>query len=276
MPERVEAISRLFQTSDGPVWQMAVAIADVLLVTYLIYRGLKLLRGVRAWRVALGVGFFALALFLSDILYLVTLHWILEKAAVLMPVALVIMFLPELRQAIEDFGKIGGLGNRLFSGKTSVRDDTMEELLVAMEAMSGENVGALIVLERGRQLNDAIASGVQLSAVVSAQLLCSIFHPGNPLHDGAAILRNNRIVAAACQLPMSGKKLREGHMRHLAGIGISEESDSIALIVSEERGTIAMAVEGEMTVFRSVKELGVALERLLQPPGRAAAGSASA
>lgn len=266
MGPRVEAITRLFHTSEGPVWQTVVAIADVLLVTYLIYRGLKLLHGVRAWRVALGVGFFALALFLSDILYLVTLHWILEKAAVLMPLALVIMFLPELRQAIEDFGKIGGLGTKFFSGKTGVRNQTLDEVSVALEAMSSENTGALIVVQRGRPLDEVIASGVQLNAIVSAPLLCSIFHGGNPLHDGAVVIRNNRIVAAACQLPMSGKRLRQGHMRHLAGLGITEETDSIALVVSEERGTVGMAVDGELQMFRSVQELGKALETELESP----------
>lgn len=273
---RVEAISRLFQTSEGPVWQTVVAIADVLLVTYLLYRGLLLLRGARAWRVALGVGFFALALFLSDVFFLVTLHWILEKAAVLMPVALVIMFLPELRQAIEDFGKIGGLGTKFFGGKTSIRNQTIIELCVALEAMSSENTGALIVIQRGRPLDEVIANGVQLNATVSAQLLCAIFHDGNPLHDGAAIIRNNRIVAAACQLPMSGKKLRQGHMRHSAGLGITEETDSIALIVSEERGTVGMAVEGEFRVFRSVDELGKALEAELEGATAAAPRGASA
>lgn len=230
---------------------------DILLVAFVVFKILQLVRGTRAWRVVLGIGVFILALFLSDRLGLRTLHWILDKATLLAPVALVILFLPELRQAIEGFAKVGLWSGRLISGETALADQTITELSRAAEEMAASQTGALIVIERANRLDDIAANGVPVRAVVSAPLLGAIFYEGNPLHDGAVIVRESEVLAAACRLPLS-ESVRIGnkyHMRHRAGIGISEQSDCVVLIVSEERGSISLAIDGELEVLPNAEKL---------------------
>lgn len=260
----MEELFRRFQQAEGPVPSGVLAVVDVLLVAYLVYRLLRLLRGARAWRVALGVAFFALALFLSDLFRLSTLHWILDKAAVLAPVALVILFLPELRQAVEGFGRIGTWSERLLGMGGGMPASTVEEIVSAVTTMSEEHVGALIVIERGRPLDSIATDGVPIQAVLSAPLLCSIFHPGNPLHDGATVIRRGEIVAAACRLPLSESSLKVGHLRHLAGVGVTEQTDSVCIIVSEERGKVSFAVDGQLRPIANPNELRLALAKELR------------
>jgi diadenylate cyclase len=242
----------------GEPWPQAVInILDVLLVAYLIWRLLKLVRGTRAWRILFGVFVFLVALLASDVLGLRTLHWVLDKATLLGPVALVILFLPELRQTIEGFARIGGLSDRLVGTEGAARGTTIEEITVAAQAMAQSRTGALIVIDRSRQLDAEIRSGVPLHAVVSAPLLQSIFYAGNPLHDGAIIVRQDELVSAACQLPLSDNPAirAEYHMRHRAGVGVTEHSDALVVIVSEERGEITVARAGILTPVKSPEEL---------------------
>lgn len=253
---RDEFLRRL--STLGEPWPQAVInILDVLLVAYLIWRLLKLVRGTRAWRILFGVFVFLVALLASDVLGLRTLHWVLDKATLLGPVALVILFLPELRQTIEGFARMGGLSDRLVGSEGAARGTTFEEIAVAARAMAQGRTGALIVIDRSRQLDAEIRSGVPLHAVVSAPLLQSIFYAGNPLHDGAIIVRQDELVAAACQLPLSDNPAirAEYHMRHRAGVGVTEHSDAVVVIVSEERGEITVARAGSLTPVNSAEEL---------------------
>lgn len=253
---RDEFLRRL--STLGEPWPQAVInILDVLLVAYLIWRLLKLVRGTRAWRILFGVFVFLVALLASDVLGLRTLHWVLDKATLLGPVALVILFLPELRQTIEGFARMGGLSDRLVGSEGAARGTTFEEIAVAAQAMAQTHTGALIVIDRSRQLDAEIRSGVPLHAVVSAHLLQSIFYAGNPLHDGAIIVRQDELVAAACQLPLSDNPAirAEYHMRHRAGVGVTEHSDAVVVIVSEERGEITVARAGSLTPVKSAEEL---------------------
>ncbi len=253
---RDEFLRRL--STLGEPWPQAVInILDVLLVAYLIWRLLKLVRGTRAWRILFGVFVFLVALLASDVLGLRTLHWVLDKATLLGPVALVILFLPELRQTIEGFARIGGLSDRLVGTEGTARGTTIEEITVAAQAMAQSRTGALIVIDRSRQLDAEIRSGVPLHAVVSAPLLQSIFYAGNPLHDGAIIVRQDELVSAACQLPLSDNPAirAEYHMRHRAGVGVTEHSDALVVIVSEERGEITVARAGILTPVKSPEEL---------------------
>ncbi len=253
---RDEFLRRL--STLGEPWPQAVInILDVLLVAYLIWRLLKLVRGTRAWRILFGVFVFLVALLASDVLGLRTLHWVLDKATLLGPVALVILFLPELRQTIEGFARIGGLSDRLVGTEGAARGTTIEEITVAAQAMAKSRTGALIVIDRSRQLDAEIRSGVPLHAVVSAPLLQSIFYAGNPLHDGAIIVRQDELVSAACQLPLSDNPAirAEYHMRHRAGVGVTEHSDALVVIVSEERGEITVARAGILTPVKSPEEL---------------------
>lgn len=238
---------------------------DILLVTYLTYRLLKLVRGTRAWRVILGLGVFVAALALSEYLGLRTLHWILDKATVLAPVALVILFLPELRQAIDGFARLGLWSGRLIGGESSIEEKIIDQLAAACGEMADERTGALIVIERSNRLDDVAANGIPVHADVTAQLLRAIFYEGNPLHDGAVIVRKTEVVAAACRLPMSessqiGDKY---HMRHRAGIGVSEQSDAVVIIVSEERGTIQLAIDGELESLTDQDHLAIRLREEL-------------
>ena len=253
---RDEFLRRL--STLGEPWPQAVInILDVLLVAYLIWRLLKLVRGTRAWRILFGVFVFLVALLASDVLGLRTLHWVLDKATLLGPVALVILFLPELRQTIEGFARIGGLSDRLVGTEGAARGTTIEEITVAAQAMAQSRTGALIVIDRSRQLDAEIRSGVPLHAVVSAPLLQSIFYAGNPLHDGAIIVRQDELVSAACQLPLSDNPAIRAkyHMRHRAGVGVTEHSDALVVIVSEERGEITVACAGILTPVKSPEEL---------------------
>lgn len=244
-----------------------VSLVDVLLVAFIIYRILILVRGTRAWRVVAGVVIFVAVLFTSNLLGLTTLHWMFDKAAVMAPVALVILLLPELRQALEGMGRFGlwtqklvGVQEPVISGQAK----TVEEIVAASAELSASRIGALMVLEKSIPLEDIVANGVQLEAKVSAPLLVSIFFEGNPLHDGAVIVRSDVIVAASCQLPLTESPLLSPHlhMRHRAGVGVTESQDCVAIIISEERGTIGIAVDGDYRVMQNQMELRDALNQV--------------
>lgn len=248
-----------------PSWRSAVALVDIFLVAFVIYKLFSLIRGGRAWRVFAGIAIFVGLLFLSKALQLNGLYWLLEKATILGPVALVILLLPELRQAIEGFGRLGVWTQWLVIGHetpNNIQARTVEEIVAATAEMSASRIGALIVLERESKLEDVTMSGVALGAAVSAPLLVSIFYEGNPLHDGAVVIRGDAIAAAACRLPLSENRLDAIlHMRHRAGVGVSEQFDCIVVIVSEERGTIRVALEGELQRLNSHDELRDLLNR---------------
>ncbi|HWP30779.1 MAG TPA: diadenylate cyclase CdaA [Fimbriimonadales bacterium] len=221
-----------------------IQLLDVLLVAYLTYRLLLLVRSSRAWRVLGGIGIYMVVWWLSDRFGLRTLHFILDKGLALGPVALVILFLPELRSAIEGFGRLGFWAVRR-PGTYRMSIPIIEEIVSAVTQLSQNRTGALIVVERNDLLPEVEKNGIPLDAQVSAPLLCSIFYGTNPLHDGAVIIRRDRVVAAGCMLPLSETRLRSHlHLRHRAALGITENSDAIAIVVSEERGSISLAVEG--------------------------------
>jgi len=248
---------------------IAANVIDVLLVTFLIYRLLMLVRGTRAWRIILGVIGFLIVLFVSGRLGLNTLHWLLDKAAYMGPVALVVLLLPELRTAIEGFGRPATLLARIpVTGQAEERAEarTVEELVAAVAELAAGRVGALIVVEKDSPMAEIASNGVMLRAQISAPLLGSIFYEGNPLHDGAVLVHGDMIVAAACRLPLSDSQRLDPnvHMRHRAGVGVTEEFDCLVIIVSEERGTISVASEGRLNRLGSVQELRQILNRELR------------
>lgn len=253
MRDVFERLSELWE----PSLQGFINVIDVLLVTYLVYRLLKLIRGTRAWRVVLGIAMFIVALIASERLQLRTLHWVLDKATLLAPVALVILFLPELRQAVEGFARIGFLPERVFGSDPAMGANAMEELIAAVTEMQEQRTGALIVLERSVYLDDIAQNGVPVNATLTSALLGAIFYHGNPLHDGAAVIRRNQVLAAACRLPLSESLHLDNHlhMRHRAGIGISEQADCVVVIVSEERGQVSVAIDGVLTTMKSTADL---------------------
>jgi diadenylate cyclase len=242
-------------------------ILDILVVAYLIYRLLLLVRGTRALQILGGLGTLLLALMVSDQLHLNTLNWLLKQIVPLGPVAIVILFYPELRHALEEFGP------RFWSRGLSLinREDVnemIEAVVPAVMRLSAHRVGALIVFERRTGLDEIIATGIPLHATVTPELLDTIFYKGTALHDGAALIRNGQIAAAACILPLTDRPKVDStvHTRHKAALGMSENSDAVVVIVSEETGTVSIAVAGKLIRPLAEEKLREQLLRLLSAP----------
>lgn len=242
---------------------------DLLVVSYLIYRLLLLIRGSRAWRIIGGITIFLAVWFASDLLELRTLHWVLDKALVMAPIALVLLLLPELRSALEDFGRLGFWPGRLGGGEETMDRASAEEIVGAVAELANLKTGCIIVIERSRKLNDVARTGVPINAKVTAALLGSIFHGSGPLHDGAVLIRGSRLIAAACRLPLSDSQMRTSlHMRHRAAVGATENSDAVSIVVSEERGSISLAMDGKLRENISISDLRDFLTDLLRADKR--------
>ena len=224
------------------------ASVDVLVVAYLIYYLIMLAKGTRAWQIISGLLAFVLILWFSDWAQLTALNWLLQQMFLLGPVAIVVLFFPELRHALEEVGRLGFWG-RSFTGLQKEDVSAMVgELVRAANSLSDKKIGALIVLERETGLTDIIETGTTVNGAVTAELVGTIFYPGSPLHDGAVIVRRGRLVAAGCTLPLSESRDIGAtvHTRHKAALGMSEQSDALILVVSEESGIISVAFNGKM------------------------------
>lgn len=240
-----------FPLSELPKFTITSAI-DILLVAILIYQLVLIIRGRRAVHILLGIGILVLIYFVAIAAKLEVLRTILATLAPYTAIALIVMFQSELRRML------ARLGRRPFLGATQLeRRELMQEILLAVAQLSQRKTGALIVLERKLGLRTFVESGVNLDAAISRDLLCSIFHPGGALHDGAVIIQGDRITAAACFLPLTTNPVLIGELgtRHRAALGITEESDCMAVVVSEETGRISIAAFSEI-------ELDVPLERV--------------
>lgn len=233
-------------------------IIDIILVAFIIYEVLGFIRESRAEQLLKGLLILVLATFLSGWLNLYTLNWILNGALTLGLVAIVVIFQPELRRGLEYIGRrkffkgvLGSLGNL---DKERAKHIT-NEFIKAIDFFSESRTGALIVLENETTLTDVAETGTRLDAEISTELLGNIFYEGSPLHDGAVIIRGDRMLSAGCVLPLSSSRTIGSDLgtRHRAGLGITENSDAIAIIVSEETGVISMAKDGELTRFMDVK-----------------------
>jgi diadenylate cyclase len=243
---------------------------DVILVSLVIYWLMMLAKRTRAWQVMWGLAVFFLIVFITRRLGLNTFNWLLEKFIYLGPVAIVILFYPELRHALEEMGKVAGWGGGFARLAREDITTIVSEISAAASRMSEQRVGALIVLEREVGLDDIAVTGTRLQATVSRELLCTIFHPGSALHDGAVIVRGSRIVAAGCILPLSDS-VHIGtmiHTRHKAAIGVSEVSDAAVVVVSEETGTVSLALEGRLHSGLNEETLAKWLRTILGGEGR--------
>lgn len=242
---------------------------DVVLVSFVIYWVMMLAKRTRAWQIMLGLGVFILLVFVTDQLGLVTVNWMLQKLIPLGPVAIVILFYPELRHALEEMGKVAGWGRGFARLPKEDITTILHSISSAAARMSSRRVGALIVLERDVALDDVASTGTNVQASVSTELLCTIFHPGSALHDGAVIVRGSQIIAAGCILPLS-ESVHIGtmvHTRHKAAIGVSEVSDSAVVVVSEETGTVSLAIEGKLHSGLSEESLYKRLKTLFGADG---------
>ena len=226
-------------------------ILDILIVAFIIYKILEFIKETRAEQLIKGLLVLVIATFLSELLNLYTLNWILRGAMTLGLVALVVVFQPELRRGLEYLGRTKIVRPAFGQLDKDRAKHITTEFIKAIDTFSKERTGALIVLERETSLTDMTESGTIVDAEISAELLGNIFYEGSPLHDGAVIVRGDRIFAAGCVLPLSQNKTigKELGTRHRAGIGITEHSDAVTLIVSEETGIISMAVDGKLSRF---------------------------
>lgn len=223
-------------------------ILDILIVAFLLYELLMLTRETRASAVLKGLAMLMLASWVSDLLGLTALNWVLRNVVNNGAVVLVILFQPELRKALEQIGR-GAIHKASATEEMEDNENIIREITNCMLTLSRRRVGALIVIEQRIGLKDIIETGTTLNSHISAALLENIFEPNTPLHDGAVVIRGSRIMAAACILSLSeGKGIsRELGTRHRAALGITETTDAISLIVSEETGIISMAKGGRLT-----------------------------
>ena len=233
---------------------------DVLAVAFIIYNLLLLIRGTRAVQILLGLSFLAFVYWLARLFELPTLEAILESLLIVLPIAIIVLFQQEIRRALAAFGK-----NPLFLARQQQVEQTFSEIVLAATALAARRTGALIVVERAQGLRNYIENGIRLDAELSYDLLISIFCPDSPLHDGAAIIQDRRVAAASCFLPLSTNPelSKELGTRHRAALGITEETDAVAVVVSEETGAISLAFDGRLERDLDGKELRNALYKYL-------------
>jgi len=243
-----------------------ISVIDILIVAIIIYEFLALIRGTRAALILVGVSVVILAFYFARVGQLVTLYWLISRLLPYAVFALIVIFAPEIRQAL------ARLGRRLTLTRTTGSEaDAYDDIVMAANLFSQNQTGALMVIEREIGLRTYIESGVALDAQLSYDLLATIFRPSAPLHDGAVIIRGDRLSAAACFLPLSMNPVLSTQLgtRHRAGIGITEETDAIAIIVSEETGSISLAVGGaierDLTVDQLRDRMGTLLRRYVPP-----------
>lgn len=231
------------------------AALDILIIAILLYYILKLLGSTRALQTTIALALLALVFYSARWARLEMLEWLLANLMPYVVIALIVLFQPEIRRALAHLGRAAPW--RRFSSQQTA--EAHDDVVMAVSYLSQQRIGALLVLERDVSLKTYMESGVPLDAVVSYDLLVTIFHPESPLHDGAAILRGNRIAAAACFLPLSLNPMISNQLgtRHRAAIGVTEESDAVAVVVSEQTGAIGLAFGGAI-------ELNLAPEQLRQ------------
>ena len=245
---RDNILSYIKSLQENP-FELITLIIDLAIVIFLIYYFLKIVKGSRAWQLIKGIVLLIVITWLSGLFNLKILNWILTGIMNLGVIAIIVIFQPELRRGLEQLGtnkfaKFFGIDKDL---ATKTKEDIYKIVIAATE-LSKTKTGALIVIERDIKIQDIISSGIPMNADVSPQLLVNIFEPKTPLHDGAVVISNNKIAAAACVLPLADDKdiAKELGTRHRAAIGISKESDSIVVVVSEETGKISVAKDGTL------------------------------
>jgi diadenylate cyclase len=245
---------------------------DLVAVTLIFYWLLAVVQGTRAVQLVRGIIILWLAsAFFSTVFQLTTLTWLIRNSGLALLVAIPIIFQPELRRALEQLGRTGTWFNRSLVGGQNVIEAMIDEVVAGCERLARNKHGALIVIERQTGLQDYIDKGVPIDAEVSRQLLRTIFYPNSPMHDGAVIIRNNRIVAAGTVLPLSDNVSSSAAYgtRHRAALGITEFSDAVAVVVSEERGVISIAANGRLIPNLTPDRLRNLLMELfrVKPPG---------
>lgn len=245
------------------------SIIDILIVTYVVYKVIQFMRQTRAEQLIKGIIVFVFIFIVAQILQLNAVKWIISMVSVNLLVVIVILFQPELRSILEKIGR-SGLSSFSFSKVDEDQilvNNTIDEVCDAVEFMHKKKTGALIIIERKTMLTEYVDSGTLMDSTISASLINNVFFKNSPLHDGAMIIRNNRIYAASCIMPLSQKVDIDTHLgtRHRAAIGVSEICDAVVIVVSEESGNISMALNGKLKRNYTKETLKIELNDLLVP-----------
>ena len=243
---------------------------EIAIITIVVYEVLIWIKNTRAWTLLKGILFIFAFVLMAAILELDTILWLLEKISYIAVMAILIIFQPELRKALEQLGSRNVLTG-LFSideekRKEDFNEKTINELVKASFEMGKAKTGALMVIERGTPLNEIERTGIEVDAIVSSQLLINIFEHNTPLHDGAIVIRGNRVTAATCYLPLSDNMAisKDLGTRHRAAIGVSETTDSITVVVSEETGRVSVASGGQLRAIADGDELRNLLSSMIK------------
>ncbi len=218
---------------------------DIAIVSVVVYEVLKLIRGTRASQMAVALGAIVGLFYLSRALELETINWLIRNVVGYVVFAAIVLLQTDIRRALVHFGRASFFK---YLRRVEPDEDSIEELVVALETLAAKYIGALVIVERGIGLRNHIESGIPLDARLTYDLIVSIFQPTSPLHDGAVIVQGDRIAAAACFLPLSvnTKLARELGSRHRAALGVTEENDAVALVVSEETGAVSLVLDGKI------------------------------
>ena len=237
-------------------------IVDIGIVAVLIFQLLKLIRQTQAVQIAFGTGIVVAIYFLSDLVMLRTANWIVRDMLGYIVFVAIVLFQSDIRRALSNLGRVRLIR---FLTRPATTDDTIEEVVTAAGTLAKARIGAIVVIEREIGLRNYIESGIPLDSTVTYDLLVSIFQPDSPLHDGAVILQANRAAAAACFLPLTvnPRLTTEFGTRHRAAIGLTEESDAVALVVSEETGTVSVALDGQLERSLDSEKLRLRLSELM-------------
>lgn len=248
-----------------------VEVIDVIVVAVIFYQLLKLVQGTRAAELIVGLVLLTVVGLLAGALHLILLGWLFTNAAPFVVIAVIVLFQPELRRALDQFGRLSHLNIQLQAFNPQLYSKAVAEVIRATERMSARRIGALVVFEREVGLEDYAATGVRINGELTAEFLQTIFFPNSPLHDGAVIIRGTVIVAAGCLLPMPEERTRGQERlgtRHRAAIGLSQVSDAIVVVVSEESGAISVVEDGRISRNLSADELRAKLLGALRKNGR--------
>ena len=247
---QVNVVEYITNLQENPLRLISLAI-DLTIVIFLAYKLIKMTKKSRVWQLIKGIALLIAATLISGWIHLDILHYILTSIMTYGVIVMIVIFQPELRRGLEQLGtnkftKFFGIDKDII---TKSKED-IYKIVIAAEELASHKTGGLIVLERDIKIGDIAETGIEMNSEISPQLLVNIFVPNTPLHDGAVIISNNKIVAAACILPLANDKeiAKELGTRHRAAIGISKETDSIAIVISEETGKISVAKDGTLIV----------------------------
>ena len=249
------------------------SVLEIAILAYIVYEFLLWIKNTRAWLLLRGLVFIFVFTLLAYILQFDTILWLLGRIATIAVTAIVIIFQPELRKALEQLGSRNFFMDVLGRDQeTGLDRDRIGEITKAVRELSGTKTGALIVVQRGESLADIEKTGIMLDASLTSQLLINIFEHNTPLHDGAVVIRDGRVAAATCYLPLSHNSFisKDLGTRHRAAVGISEVSDSMTIVVSEETGRVSLAVEGRLLKIQDTEELGRLLQEGMPGEGKKA------